>query len=275
MTYHDATPQGVNKLERYGWKLQDAPGELMHIPKNMIMFNESYQRGRNKAKILSIARDWSWMAMGVITVARRNGGFYAVDGMHRVSAALLRSDVVNLPCIVFDTIEVVEEAKGFVQANTLRKPVGTADKHRALVLAKDENALFVQRLLDRSPFEPSNSSGKANAVKCFGILANLAKSKPEALERAWPLVCDVCDGHFLNERILQGLVFICDRADQDVTKGKWRKRILDIGFDGLRSAAESAAAYYSKGGARVWADGMMTAINKGMRHRLELSNDRA
>ena len=275
MTYYEVTPQGVDKLDRYGWKLQDKPGKLMQINKSEICFDESYQRSKNRAKIFSIARDWSWMAMGVITIASRDGIFYAVDGMHRVSAAMLRSDIFDLPCIVFETEEVVDEAKGFVQANTLRKAVSTADKHRALVLAQDPDAMFVQRLLDNSPFIFAYSSSTPNAVKCFGVLTKLAKVKPSPLTRAWTLVCDICEGRFLNERILEGIVFLAERADQDITVGKWRKRILDVGFDGLKGGAESASAYYARGGARVWADGMLTAINKGMRNRLEIVDERA
>lgn len=273
MTYYNKSPQSLDRVKRYGWTLQDKPGELMWIDKTDIRFDASYQRGKNEAKILAIARDWSWMAMGVITIALRGGVFYAVDGMHRVSAALRRSDVSSLPCIVFETEGVVDEAKGFVQANTLRKPVSTADKHRALVLAGDETALFVQRLLDNSPFI-STSSSTVNSVKCFGVLSKLATSKPDALKKAWPLVCEVCDGHSLNERVLQGLVFLTDRADHDITSGKWRKRIIDIGFDRLKSAADSAAAYYSRGGARVWADGMMTSINRGLKTRLGLTDEK-
>lgn len=262
----------IDKVDRYNWNMQDAPGRLIEISKHDIKFDESYQRDQNKAKILSIARDWSWMAMGVITIADRGGQYYAVDGMHRVGAALLRSDIQTLPCIVFQTHEITEEAKGFVQANTLRKAVGTYDKHRALVLAKDENALFVQSLIDQSPFEVAGSSTKLNGVKCFGVLSKLAKIKRQQLFEVWPLVCEVCEGHFLNERILEGLLLIHEKSPESIVSGKWRKRILQCGFLALKGGAESASAYYARGGARVWADGMLTVINKGMRKRLEIEN---
>lgn len=275
MAYHEATPQGVNKVERYNWSLQDSPGELRSLHKSQIKFDESYQRIRNDAKIRSIARDWSWLALGVITIAERDGAYYAVDGMHRASAALLRSDVSHLPCIVFKSTGLKDEAEGFVRANTNRKAVSTADKHRAQVIAGDENAVFVQSLLDSSGLTVSTSGNYAGQVRCMGVLHRLAREKRDALIRAWPLVLEVCEGHPLNERVLSALVYLADHGSHDINEKKWRERVVRLGFFGVKNAAESAAAYYSKGGAKVWADGVMQAINKGLHHKMVFEDDRA
>lgn len=270
MTFQSKTPNGLDKISRYNWKMQDSPGVLANVKKTDILFDHEYQRSQNKAKILEIAKNWSWLAMGVITIADRGGQLYAVDGMHRVSAALLRSDIETVPCIIFKTSDVREEATGFVQANTLRKPISTFDKHRALLVAGDETAALVERLLDDGGFEPSTNSSKKNGVKCYGILHKLAKNKRDALLSAWPLVCAVCNGRMLSERILEGLVLIEAVGSEKVSSKKWSNIVLSVGFDALLDGAQSAAAYYSRGGAKVWADGMLQVINKGRRHRLEL-----
>lgn len=272
MAYDNLTPQGVDKVARYKWNMQDEPGVLAQVNKHKIMFDKSYQRNVNDTKVLAIASDWSWLAMGVITLADRNGLLYAVDGMHRVSAALRRSDIQDLPCIIFKTQSVKQEAKGFIQSNTLRKAVTTMDKHKAMVLAGDSVAIMVQRMIDDAGFVPATSSSVSNGVKCFGVLHRLAKTKPESLDKAWPVIVDVCRNRVLSERIIEAFVFLVERASDDITKGKWRNRINEIGFDGLKRAAEEAASYYARGGARVWADGMVKAMNKGMRYRLELDD---
>lgn len=272
MTYISETPQGVDKVTRYKWSMQDAPGVLAQVNKYDIKFDKSYQREINDGKVRAIASDWSWLALGVITLADRDGKLYAVDGMHRVSAALLRSDIKDLPCVVFKTQSAQQEAKGFIQSNTLRKAVNTADKHRALVLSGDEIAITVQALIDDAGFAPAKSTSTPNGIKCFGVMHKLAKNKPQALLKAWPIVAQVCEGRSINERVLEGIVLIVERASEDVTKGKWRQKILEIGFDGLKRSAEEASAYYAKGGARVWADGIVKALNKGMRNRLEIND---
>lgn len=266
------TARGIDKFKRYNWGVQDKAGVLAQVSKHDIVFEDKYQRELNETKVLAMARDWSWLAMGVITLADRGGKLYAVDGMHRVSAALRRSDIQELPCIIFKTSSVKQEAKGFIQANTLRKAVGTADKHRALVLAEDDIALMVQRLLDNSPFLPSANGKRVNSVKCFGVLHSLAKKKPEYLAKVWPLVCEICEGRHVNERILQALVLLAERGTEDITKGKWRAKLIALGFDGIKRAAEEAAAYYARGGARVWADGIVKEMNRGMRNRLEVTD---
>jgi hypothetical protein len=272
MTYQSKTPQGADKVSRYKWNMQDLPGTLAQVSKNDIHFDKSYQREVNHAKVKAIASNWSWLAMGVITLADRGGRFYAVDGMHRVTAALLRSDIDYLPCIIFKTKDIRQEASGFVQANTLRKAVSTFDKHKALVLAGDEMAIFVQSLLDKEGFHGTRTTSGPNTIKCFGQLYQIAKAKPDALIKAWPLVAEISRGRIIHERILHAVVFLVERASEDVTSGKWRKKLLEIGYDGLKRAAEEAAAYYSRGGSAVWADGVLKAMNKNMRYKLEISN---
>lgn len=49
-----------------------------------------------------------------------------------------------------------------------------------------------------------------------------------------------------------------------------RNRILSIGVIRLMEGANSASAYYSRGGPKVWADGMMKEINHGLRNKFEL-----
>jgi hypothetical protein len=272
MNDQSKTAYGLDKIERYKWEMSDSPGVLANVSKHDIKFDHDYQRSKNNDKIIAIAKDWSWLAMGVITIADRGGQLFAVDGMHRVSAALLRSDIDTLPCIIFKSKGIFEEAKGFVQANTLRKAISTYDKHRALVVAGDENAIFVQQLIDKEGFVYSTGSGTPNGVKCYGVLHKLAKTKREGLVKIWPIVCEVCRNRIISERILEGLVFIAERGNEDITSSKWSKVILSIGYDGLLQAANSAAAYYAKGGSKVWADGILQVMNKGRRNRLELND---
>jgi len=272
MTYQDTTPQGVDKVARYKWGLQDEPGKLCQVHKSRIQFDADYQRHINDAKIRAIARDWSWLALGVIIIADRGGILYAIDGMHRVSAAKLRSDIDDLPCIVFASSGKQEEAQAFIRANTNRKAVTTAQSHRAKVVAGDEVAVFVQSLIDSAGLRINAAGATAGGIKCMGVMHRLAKTKRDALLRAWPLICEVSEGHPVNERILDGLVYLAENANHDINDRKWRQRILNIGYVGLKAAAESAAAYYAKGGARVWADGMVQAINKGLQHKIEIKN---
>lgn len=57
---------------------------------------------------------------------------------------------------------------------------------------------------------------------------------------------------------------------ESLTDSRWRERVLQAGYERLLQAAGSAAAYHARGGAKVWADGMLKEMNKGRRIRLEI-----
>ena len=106
----------ITKVERYNWKMQDSPGALRMVKKGDLQVDHTYQRNANEMKLIAIAKDWSWIACGAIVVADREGVLFVVDGQHRVLAARKRSDIAELPCLVFKTHEAKQEAKGFLAA---------------------------------------------------------------------------------------------------------------------------------------------------------------
>ena len=70
----------------------------------------------------------------------------------------------------------------------------------------------------------------------------------------------------LNPRIPQLREGVRNLTDRD-----WLKRVKKAGVDALLEGAAKASAFYSHGGAKVWAAGMVEAINRGHRNRLELA----
>jgi hypothetical protein len=91
----------LSKVERYGWEMKDEPGELMHVDKKRLRIDHEYQRSANEVKVTEITKRFSWLALGAIVVVRRGDAYYVVDGQHRVMAAMRRTDIATLPCVVF------------------------------------------------------------------------------------------------------------------------------------------------------------------------------
>lgn len=261
----------ITKIDRYNWTMQDERGALYTVPKGKLHIDHAYQRNANEMKILAIAKDWSWIACGVIVVAERAGVLYVIDGQHRVLAALKRSDITTLPCIVFKTSEAKQEAKGFLTAQTQRKAVTSVEKFRALVVIEDPAAMLVQDLLSSSGKTPGAGTSQST-VGCVGSLLKWANDDPSALVDVWPLIVSVSVGQPINQRIVDGLLYISKRMPEGsrLTDREWSKRVLKVGADGLLQGAAKASAYYAMGGVKVWAAGMVDAINRGCRNRLEL-----
>lgn len=270
----EKNPQGDDKIGRYGWGIKNNPGELCYVDKRELNVDHDYQRNaRYKNKILNIARNWNWMSLAALVVARRSDGqLWVVDGQHRLIAAGQRSDVKTLPCIIHDVTDVKKEAAAFLETNAGRKPILSADKHKAALMAGDDTAIRVQGLFDMGGKHIAHTSTTANGIKCIGLMNRLVANNYDELLRIWPLICDLTQDKYCNERIVDGLVYIEKNmpAGRSLTDSRWTKRLLSVGSDELIKAAGEGAAFFSKGGAKPWATGMINRINKGLMHRLEI-----
>lgn len=264
----------MDKLERYKWTVRDEPGVLRAISKLALAVDPSYQRAPNDAKIAALTRDWSWIACGALTVAKRpDGSLFVVDGQHRLLAAMRRSDIDELPCVVFRTKDAQEEASGFLDANTNRRAIGSFARYHALLMKGDEAAQLVKKLAEDAGRQISSKSGNSpNNIQCVGSLLRLAGAHPGKLRTIWPVIVEVCSGVSLHERIVEGLMYIEIRMPQgsSLADKPWRAMVLRAGHSGLLDGAAKAAALYARGGAKVWSQGMVEAINRGMRNRLEI-----
>lgn len=261
----------MSKVERYKWTFADRPGEFLMIDKDELTVDPSYQRTETENKVKTIAQRWSWIACGTITVAIRNDHFYVVDGSHRVLGARRRSDIKDLPCMVFDTNDIVAEAQGFLDANTLRKPMTMIEKFKALVMVNDEAAVTVRDMIAASGYTITSSAKSGRSVGCIGQLLLAYRSYKEAFLRVWPVILESSDGQPIHDRQVASLVWIEHRIaslDQSLTRQPWRRRVVQLGCHGILDACAKASAYYKSGGAAVWGEGVLNALNHGVRNKL-------
>lgn len=267
---------GAIKVKQYGWELKDKPGYLVWLSKSELLVDHSYQRKAKHTRVLHIAQKWSWLACGVIVVAKRKDEqrFYVVEGQHRVLAALKRSDIDRLPCLVFKTESAKEEAAGFYDANTGRRMPTSLEKWKAQLMRGDATTTFVDALIRQAGRVASNTTGPSD-VRCLTALLRAADSDCEMLSRMWPLVVEVCQGQAMHERVFEGLLWLEARLPegQSLTDKRWRERVTRVGFAGLLDAAQRAATFYARGGAKVWGLGMLEALNKGCRIHLALRDE--
>jgi hypothetical protein len=114
-----------------------------------LMLDHSYQRNADARLIEDIASTWDWRLCAPLTVSRRGSPpvFFVIDGQHRLEAARLRGDIPYLPCIIssFETVE--EEAGLFVAVNRKRKAPTALETFKAELVAGDEKALQIHRLI--------------------------------------------------------------------------------------------------------------------------------
>lgn len=254
------------------WNLIDKPGVIIEIDKRELHVDPTYQRdvSAKDTKVQAIAASWSWVACGAIIVAMRNGKAHVVDGQHRVLASLLRPDINMLPCIVFETTGVEHEAKAFLQANTFRKPMKSSDQFRALVVAGDPTAIKVHELI-RTHGRGINSSGDSpTGVRCVAAVMRCAMIDWDVLQRVYPVINQICSGRGITQQLVLGLWHIerWEVTGKSLTDKRWRDRLNKVGAEGLETSARKLSAYLGQSGEKVWARGMVDALNKGLREDL-------
>ena len=268
-----AMVRGQSKVERYGWLVQDRPGRFMLIPKDRLQVDHAYQRdtARRLGKILRLAGAWSWIACGTLLVAHRDGGFFILDGQMRWSAAQRREDISQLPCMVYESSGQKGEAGAFLISNSERQPLRSSERFKGLMVEGNAEAHLVAALLAEAHRSAAGDSSPTSAG-CLSMLLRHAAAQPEVLKKVWPTLTEICDGQILHSRLVDALVYIEARMPegQSLSKAKWRSRLLQIGFDDLVAAVNRAGAYHGKGGSRVWADGVLGAMNKRLHNPLVL-----
>lgn len=259
----------IDKVKRYNWVPLNKMGELCWVNKHDLFVEHSYQRNVDSSKAVNIARDFDWIAFGAILVSRREGGLHVMDGQHRLEAALRRDDISVVPCVVFETMAIEEEAKGFIEINTNRKPLPYFDKHRALVVAGDETAIFVQQVIEEFGGHLTSTSTKAGGIKCLKACYLAANESRQSFRTviAIALELSIADDTFVNERLFGGLLYIHKNMTGGLNDKKLVDRLKQKGAKTLLEGASRACAFYAKGGANVWAEGILNEVNKGLHKR--------
>ena len=269
---HVAENQEVNaksgkaKVDQYKWLMTGKPGELVFLAKTVLEVDHNYQRQAKNTRVLKLAKRWNWLACGVLTIAKRGGRYYVVDGQHRLMAALKRVDIERLPCLVFESTEMRDEAVAFRDANKERRPITTFEQWHADLVAEDEATMFANAIITSSGRTPSQTAG-ASTVRCLSTTVNAARTNRAELGRVWPLAVQVCAGNALHERVLGALMYLeCNLNDgQSMSDKRWREKLVKLGYKGIVDATQRAAAFYARGGPKVWALGVMQELNKGSR----------
>jgi hypothetical protein len=264
------TTNGVDKVKRYGWITKDKPGVLMTLHKDKLQIHPSYQRDVIPTKVKEITANWSWVGAGAIVVGERGGEYWVIDGQHRVLAAKRRSDITHLPCVIFQTEGVKQEAAAFLDLNTGRKPVSSIGKFKAMIAAGDEAACTVHKTLEELGVTPKSTAIKGRELKSVAWAVRKAGEDADKFKLVMRIAADLSHDMPIQERLLDGLWYINERLPGGIINQRFNDRLRAVGAKRLIDGANKASAYFVRGGANIWATGMMDEINKGLRNKFAL-----
>jgi len=270
----EKTIMGKDKATQYNWNIQDTPGELMMINKKLINIDPEYQRTAKSDKILELASNWSWVACGAIIIGRRDRKYWAIDGQHRVIAAMKNSKIQELPCIVFNSTSQITEANGFLRTNRNRKPITSYDAFQAMLTAQDENALFVKHQLDKEKLSLVSKMTKAGQISCVGLCLRLSQQNRNDFIITIGFTNKLCAEIMgITDRMLLGMAYIHSHVESGLKNKKLLTRIINAGPSKTMEGIQRAASYYAAGGGKVFAQGILDTANRGLKNKFRFIGD--
>ena len=263
----ESARSGVSKVDFHGWRISDKKGEFAYVSKYLLNVDTShYQRTAAVGRILTLAQHWSWIACGVlIVVRRRDGTLWVVDGQHRKLAADKRADIKDLPCLIFTGVALDKEAEGFLKVNTVRGPMQSHDAFRAMLVAKRPVAVAVNEIIEESGYTVSGN-GTGRNVGCASVLMYEYERDRETFRSIWLLCVELSDGQPIRREPLEGLCYIENAlkrsgTDHSLLHAHNIVSLRRAGMDGIKEAIAKARAFYAKGGAKVYAEGIVQLMN--------------
>jgi hypothetical protein len=111
--------------------------------------------------------------------------------------------------------------------------------------------------------------GKSDPVNDLIVLGSFMAWQSEdedAFRRIWPIIIAACDGHAITQSIIFGMHYLESHIDNgSLSEPRWRSRAIKIGAVGMSQGIAKARAFFDKGGPKVYAEGILGALNKGIR----------
>lgn len=257
--------------------VKNEPGELLRIDKHQLHVDHAYQRRLWPERIARMAANWSWVSCGTLQVSHRGDHrYFIIDGQHRWEASKLVPSISDLPCLSFELDEVHDEAIGFLAANTERKFPSLAEQFKALMIAQDPVAIAANRLAESCGRRVTAPAGPSS-ISCVAEFFRLIQTNPIATERAFPVVARVCNGYALTARLLRGMVSLERRmpAKQSLSDPRWVERLDHVGYEALHTSIRGLIMLEGNGSERSCAEGVLRAMNKGLRIPLQIDFSRA
>lgn len=200
-----------HQMERQVKDFEATKGKFRWIPKGIIGVDRTYQRNTVKANIIKkIARDFDWRKFGVVLVSeRKDGSLVAFDGQHRLEAAKLIDQIRDVPCLIFDSSTVTQEASGFVGVNRDRVLVTSIDKYRASVVAEDERAMNAESVMQTLGLEVRNDRNTSRFLRCPEVLLRIVNIDRGMAISCIKLCLRLTDDRPINRHLLDGLFDLC------------------------------------------------------------------
>lgn len=265
----------TGRFKRNFVPVKNEPGVQMAIDKRLLHIDPEYQRKLNERLVGRIAANWSWVSCGVIEVSQRPNSemYFVIDGQHRWKASTYLTAITDLPCIVFALDTVVDEATGFLAANTERRMPTLADQFKALLTTEDQTAIQALRLAEAHSRRIGAPSGPGT-ISCVSDFLHCINTNAAAMQRVFPILAQISAGRPMPGRLIKGFHALERRMPpgESLADERWRQRLVHVGYEELIQSMKVVVTLENRASERALANGILRAINRGLRNNALVVN---
>ena len=236
---------------------------VTQIDKSLLQRAKGYQRPTSRKVVLKIAKNYDPLLFRPLTVSmQKDGALVVVDGEHRRQAAVERTDILTVPCIVHSGLSYREEAKLFYLLNSSSKKMSRFAAFNALMESEDTRALFIAEQIRNAGLRllPSASSpGEVGAIEKIEMLQR-GLTQPEFLSTL-RLAAKLCVDRPVSRDLLAGIVALKTDAKLRITDPGVQSRILSIGIGPIMTQITLAKMEFGKQSNNVCGLGIRRALD--------------
>lgn len=256
-----------DKAGQYGWNRKDTfgkTGKFKLISKRDLRVDDSYQRPQSIQKARRIARDFNWVAFGVLVVSERNNGaHFVLDGGHRCLSTVMRPEIDTVPCYVLTGLTKAEEARAFVRMNAHRKAPTGIELFGADVVSGNPDAIAVNKKLKEFGISVANDD-----CRCPRALLAIQNRDPELLDDTLLLIAEAwgSDPARLLHEVMAGVaVFLPVAHAAGVSTDECASVFKKLDLTALRQKANGFRQLAALNKPVSFCHAMIDAFNKGRR----------
>lgn len=259
----------VDKAEKFSWAKPTTPGVFRLVNKSLLNVDDKYQRDRTSEEAVKrIARTWDWTLFEVLMVAEREDkSLWVFSGGHRTRASFYRSDIIDLPCMIFQLADISDEARSFIAGAKMKTSINSLDTFRAAVVAMEPAACKTAAMLSDLGIKVKKTATRPNELKCVHTVQNAVIENAENAKRVMSLVVNMANEEPICSVVFRGIFRLVQHfKDRDIL-AEYAEEFARLTQQEIEKAIRQTKAEIGKGGEAIEAKGVIVALNKGKKTR--------
>lgn len=242
--------------------------KLRWIPVGKATVAAQAQRELNHLRVAKIKDNFKFEMLGFPIVSERDGGFFIIDGQHRIEAfRQLFGENREIQCQTYTGLTEQEEADYFLMFNDAM-PVSSFDKFRVGVAAEREEEDAINKIVEDLGLTITRNHvpGKVYAVATLRRVYR--RGGPDGLARTLATVRDAFGDIGLRSEVIDGIGLVYDRYT-DIDNAALVKKLSTMhgGVSGLIGKARELKYATGKPLRHCVAASTVDAYNRGTGRR--------